>query len=586
MKKILLILTALCLALCGCVQQGSVSDAPSTDTSSAADAFGETVSVGDLYGNVPQENDLTVTYVSGTEGCYTLTEDTLTFSGVKEDTVYAVSGTFVGRIVIDAGEYKFDLELCGLSLACETDVPISVTGGDEVSVTAKKGTENFVYDKREAVGEEGISGAIHADVDLEICGKGSLSVVSEQNNGIHGKDDLQVKNLTLTVHCVDNALKGNDSVEMTNCNAVLIATAGDGIKTSASDLSDKGNQRGDVTVLDSKVTVYAAFDGIDAAHDVIVGGETVLQICTDKYSSYTVQAEVRGGPGGRPGGGVPPGGFGGGPGGPGGMQEGNPDKAEVSAKGIKAANAVSLAGGEIAVKSYDDAVHASNGTVLENGENALGNITVSGGVLTLYSNDDGMHADGTLCISGGTVSVLGSYEGLEGNTVLITAGDVSVVSSDDGINSTGTSGEGVRIEGGTLFVSAGGDGIDSNSRDSYKGIVFAGGDAVLISSSGGNSAIDTERGYTYESGRVLALMPMGGMTNEATHCSNFSSVATQKNVSASGVLCVKVGGKTVLEYASQNKFSGIAIFLGDNDAVITTQNSAEGTLDENGVCWN
>lgn len=579
MKKVLLSLTALCLALCGCVQKGNVSDASGTDTSGTADAFGETLSVGDLYGNVPQENDLTVTYVSGTEGCYTLTEDTLTFAGVAEDTVYAVSGTFVGRIVIDAGEYKFDLELCGLSLACGTDVPITVTGGDEVSLTAKKGTENFVYDKREAVGEDGISGAIHSDVDLEICGKGSLSVVSEQNNGIHGKDDLQVKNLALTVHCADNALKGNDSVEMTNCNAVLIATAGDGIKTSASDISDKGNRRGDVTVSDSNVTVDAACDGIDAAHDVTVGGETVLHICTDKYSSYTVQAEVRGGPGGGPGG--RPGGPGGGFGGPGGMQEGNPDKAETSAKGIKAANAVSLEGGEITVKSYDDAVHASNGTVLESGESALGDITVSGGVITLYSNDDGLHADGDMCISGGTVSVLGSYEGLEGSTVSITAGDVSVVASDDGINSTGTSGEGVRIGGGTLYVSAGGDGIDSNSRDSYKGIVFAGGDAVLISSSGGNSAIDTERGYTYERGRVLALMPIGGMTSEAAHCSNFSSVATQKSVSASGVLCVKVGGETALEVGLSGSMHCTAIYLGSTDA--SFESRQDDTLD--GVNW-
>lgn len=585
MKKNLLLLTVLCLVLCGCVQKKNETDVPHADTSSNSevpdDVFGETFSDDELYGNVPSESALTVTYVSGTEGCCTQTEDTLTFSGVTEDTVYAVSGTFVGKIVIDAGEYKFDLELCGLSLACKTDVPITVTGGDEVSVTAKKDTENFVYDLREAVGEEGISGAIHSDVDLEICGKGDLSVISEQNNGIHGKDDLQVKNLTLFVYCADNALKGNDSVEMTNCNAALIATAGDGIKTSASDLSEKGNQRGDVTVSDSSVTVYAACDGIDAAHDVVIGGGTVLNVCTDKYSSYTVQTEARGGPGGGSGGrpGGPGGGFGGGFGG--GMQEGNPDKSETSAKGIKAANAVSLTGGEITVRSYDDAVHASNGTVLENGETALGDITVSGGVVTVYSNDDGLHADGTLCISGGTVSVLYSYEGIEGSTVSVTAGDVSVVSSDDGINSTGTSGEGVRIEGGTLFVSAGGDGIDSNSRDSYKGIVFAGGDAVLISTSGGNSAIDTERGYAYEGGRVLALMPMGGMTNEATHCSDFSSVATQKNVSVSGVLCVKVGGETVVEAGLSGNMQCTAIYLGSNNA--SFESRQDDTLD--GVSW-
>ncbi|MBQ3094450.1 MAG: carbohydrate-binding domain-containing protein, partial [Clostridia bacterium] len=455
-------------------------------------------------------------------------------------------------------------------------------------ITAKKGTQSYLYDLRGAVGEDESAGAIHSETDLELCGKGSLSVISSNHNGVHGKDDLQVKNLSLYVHCADNALKGNDSVELTNCQATLIATAGDGIKTSASDVSDKGNQRGDITVSGACVTVYAACDGMDAAHDVLIDGETTaVSIYTDRYSAYTAQQEVRGGPGGGFGGGGRPGGPGGGfGGGPGGMQEGNPDKGETSTKGIKAANAVCIQNGTVTVKAYDDAIHANNDTALENGRAARGDVTVSGGSVTLYSNDDGMHADGALCIEGGTVRVVNSYEGLEGSTVSLFAGSVSVVSSDDGINSTGTSGEGVRMAGGTLFVNAGGDGIDSNSRDSYKGIVFAGGNALLISTSGGNSAIDTERGYAYEGGNVLALMPMGGMTGEATHCADFSSVATQKSVSVSGVLCVKSNGETVLEYASQNKFSGIAIFLGDNDAAITTQNSAEGTLDENGVCWN
>ena len=78
------------------------------------------------------------------------------------------------------------------------------------------------------------TGAIHSEVDLEIGGKGELIVISENNNGIISKDDLQVKNLTLFVACSDNALKGNDSVEIIDCNTTLIASKGDCIKTSKS----------------------------------------------------------------------------------------------------------------------------------------------------------------------------------------------------------------------------------------------------------------------------------------------------------------------------------------------------------------
>ena len=113
---------------------------------------------------------------------------------------------------------------------------------------------------------------------------------------------------------------------------------------------------------------------------------------------------------------------------------------------------------------------------------------------------------------------------VEGTTVNISGGYVSVNSKDDGINATTTTGTAISISGGTLYIYCSGDGIDSNSRTSYQGIVFSGGNTVVISNSGGNSAIDTEQGYTYEDGAVVAIMPRGGMSNEATHCSNFSSI--------------------------------------------------------------
>ena len=133
-----------------------------------------------------------------------------------------------------------------------------------------------------------LSGAIHSDVDLEIGGKGTLIVISENNNGIHSKDDLQIKNLSLYVACIDNALKGNDGVEIEGGNTLLIASGGDCIKTSKSDVSAKGNQRGSITITGGTHTLYAACDGIDAAYDVnIDDSTTMLNIFTDKYSNYS-----------------------------------------------------------------------------------------------------------------------------------------------------------------------------------------------------------------------------------------------------------------------------------------------------------
>ena len=109
-----------------------------------------------------------------------------------------------------------------------------------------------------------------------------------------------------------------------------------------------------------------------------------------------------------------------------------------------------------------------------------------GGTITAYSNDDGLHADGTLSVNAGTVSVTNSYEGVEGANVNISDGYVSVNAKDDGVNATTTTGTAVSISGGTLYIYCSGDGIDSNSRTSYQGIVFSGGNTVVISNSNGN----------------------------------------------------------------------------------------------------
>lgn len=711
-RRLLAAILLLSLCLSACQKPADVAHTGPDDTSAAkpsqgqqtppADlgddntAFGEDLEQAGAYDGYFEgdSTDFTVEWESGTKDAWHLEGTTLTFTAIHEETVYSLTGTFRGNIVIDVGDdNKFDLELKDFSLVTEETNPILILSGEEVSVKAKKDTKNYIYDMRPAVDEgdeTAYSGAIHSEVDLEIAGKGQLTVVSENNNGIHTKDDLQVKNLSLLVACTDNALKGNDSAELTDCTTTLIASAGDGIKTSNSDISSKGNQRGTVTINGGSHTIYAACDGIDAAYDVVIENpETKLEIFTDKYSNYSSEVTAMdedqyyirftydlyqysvkyynsdddycwvnagyhskvsggrstyyyyafpkmsqyskmqffiysedmeqgqeedylvasdyltpnagydtfalssrgssltytwtnyttqiqeggfggmGGPGGRPGGG----GFGG-------MGGGNTDKGTYSTKGIKAANQITITAGTISVKSYDDAIHAGTDDALENGETPLGNISIKGGNITLYTNDDGLHADGTVTVEDGTVAVTNAYEGVEGSYVQILGGNVSVNSSDDGINGTTTSGTAITISGGEVYIYCSGDGIDSNSRASYSGIVFSGGNSVVISNSGGNSAIDSEQGYAYTGGAVVAIMPQGGMSGEATHCQNFSQVGayTQMTLNSGDLLIAQINGQT-LSVQMPASMRALVIALGDSNAEIfvsesTTQSGA------------
>ena len=634
-------------------------------------------------------NTFSIEYISGTANAYTITNNTITFNTINADSVYSISGELDGNIIIDVGDlYKFDLELTGFKLSNSLINPVTILSGNEISITAKKGYKNYIYDNREAIDSTNqnlYSSAIHSLVDLEICGKGELTIESTNNNGIHTKDDLQVKNLTLDVKCVDNCLKGNDSVEIENANTTLISTKGDCIKSTNSHINETtSNQKGNITINGGLHNLYAACDGIDAAYDVLIDNETTeLNIYTDRYSEYSdevtnvtnnvyylryskntykfsikyynsetdykwINAEYYTSVSGNrssyyfyqfdkltnynkmaiymysssqtqgqdssyyactsymslndnydtielsyrqsklsanwnsysssssTSGGM------------GGMNEGNSDKTEYSTKGIKAANSITINNGKTNIKSRDDGIHANNDTTLENGEAALGNVTINGGSIIVYSCDDGIHADGNLILNNGNVSIANSYEGVEGAFITIAGGSLSIISSDDGMNGTTTTGQSIIISGGNLYIHAKGDGIDSNSTSSYNGILFSGGTTVVICESNGNSAIDSERGYNYTGGSVVALTTSGGMSSEAQNCSSFSSIGTSSSISLSSgnYLIVKVNSTTKSVIKMPCSMSASAIYLGSNSASFSSSSSNSLTLDSNGVYWN
>ncbi|WNB87622.1 carbohydrate-binding domain-containing protein [Cellulomonas sp. ATA003] len=77
--------------------------------------------------------------------------------------------------------------------------------------------------------------------------------------------------------------------------------------------------------------------------------------------------------------------------------------------------------------------------------------------MTLATSDDGVHADDTLTVSGGTLAVTGAYEGLEATTIVVSGGDTSLTTSDDGVNAGGgVDGSGAAGPGGTMDGGMGG----------------------------------------------------------------------------------------------------------------------------------
>ena len=99
--------------------------------------------------------------------------------------------------------------------------------------------------------------------------------------------------------------------------------------------------------------------------------------------------------------------------------------------GIKGKDYVDIVGGTVKVTAGQDGIKSTN-TDDEN----KGFTRLSDGSVTISAGDDGLKAPRTLEISGGTLNIEKSDEGIEGQYVNVLDGEVTVNSTDDGINAS------------------------------------------------------------------------------------------------------------------------------------------------------
>lgn len=143
--------------------------------------------------------------------------------------------------------------------------------------------------------------------------------------------------------------------------------------------------------------------------------------------------------------------------------------------GLSCDDELNITGGTLSITAGGDAVKASPDTGdTENPDTtSLGNVTISGGTLTLNATEDGIQADGDLTISGGTFHVKtngghttaltddsASCKGFKaGGALTVTGGTLTVDSADDALHANTD----VTISGGTLTLATGDDGVHADN---------------------------------------------------------------------------------------------------------------------------
>lgn len=589
------VILAMCLMTSGCGSQNYTTNNKNTDTTIASSITAQDTNVTHADDADNYKTEITGEFsITSTDGS-TITQNDSVYT-ITQAGEYTVTGLLSeGQIVVNADDNaEITIVLNGTSITCSNGSPIYIKNADNVKIKSEENTYNCIVDARTEADDnsdnsssENGNAAIYAACDLKLVGKGALSVTGNYNNGIQSKDDISIKNVTIKVNAVNNAIKGNDEVAIESGEIIAISRKGDGIKTSNISLSSKGKQKGNVIISGGNIDIYAACDGIDAAYGVDVSGDGNLNIYTDTYSDYSeaVAADNSGSSASSVG--TPPdmnntqnngnmgnppdmnnsssnpgmkGNFGGGNraanGMPGNNSSGNSSKKSYSTKGIKAESEINISGTAINISSTDDGIHAnSDSGVLETGEDGKGIISISGGTITISTGDDGIHADKELNITDGYINVLTSYEGLEAITINISGGQSFIYAADDGINACtgdGSSTPLINITGGYIDVTTGSgdtDAIDSNGSYTQSGgmVLVKGG-----SSSGQVSgSIDVDGNITITGGTCIAL---GGICETPVNSVNayvFSSVSFN-----AGSYSVKdSSGNEIISFTLNNSYS-------------------------------
>ena len=154
--------------------------------------------------------------------------------------------------------------------------------------------------------------------------------------------------------------------------------------------------------------------------------------------------------------------------------------------GDEAGTCLVIDGPDITINAVNDAINAGY------------DLTILGGTITITATDDAIHADRILTIgsdntSGPVITIKNCTEGLEGTVVNVFSGNITLTASDDGINAANKEATyaselaySINITGGTVSVSSSGDGLDSNGN-----INLTGGTITIKSASdGGEAGID------------------------------------------------------------------------------------------------
>lgn len=402
--------------------------------------------------------------------------DNLVYPDIQYDEVDIESASeVVNNEVIEitqSGTYEFtgDYENTTISVDCEGIVYIvlnnanitssdgeliNVISAESVVINAAEGSINYLTQDYESSEIDKSGAVIYSKSDLVINGSGKIIIETNYNDGINGRDDVVIENVSLYIDAQEDGIVGNDYLAVTDADITVYA-GNDGLKAS------NDTQDGNILIESGSFSIYSVCDGISAEGTLQINDGTFYIETNGGYDGVLKQITV----------------------GEGGSSQAVTD---YSSKGLKSYN-ILINDGTFEISSYEDAIHADNDLYIING-----NIEIEAG-------DDALHADNNLVIDYVNLYVSNTYEGIEADNITINDGVIDVIAYDDAMNNSSEIGI-LTINGGTIYLYSVGDGLDSNGD-----LLITDGTIVIENEAiytGGDYEIDVAGEITVTGGTIV-----------------------------------------------------------------------------------
>ena len=453
---------------------------------------------------------------------------------VSKAGTYVVSGTLSdGQIIVDAGdEDKVQLVLAGVTMTNQDSACIYVKNADKVFVTLADGTVNTLSDTGEEFVQTDedttVDGVIYARDDICFNGTGTLNVNAKYKHAIVGKDDLKVTAGTYVLSATNKGISANDSIRIKD-GTFTVNSGDDALHTS----NGEEEGRGYIYIAGGSFDITAGDDGIHAETDLVIdGGKIEVKESKEGLEGYTI----------------------------------------------------TINDGEIQTVSKDDGLNAAGGNSSEGDNFEMGGRGKMGG-----QNQDGQQQDGQQKggrkqgrpdfgngempempngempdfengerpempngempdMQGGDSDSAGKMQGFPGRM-----GGGMMMDADEKASLT--------INGGTVYVNAGGDGLDSN------GYLTINGGVIYVSgpTNAGNGALDSGIELTVNGGSIIAAGSTGMDETFGNNSKQYSINYNFSSVRSGGteVQLLDSDGVAIMKYTPEKEYSSVVFSSAD-----------------------